>query len=174
MLLVLSYVLSGCMEKDKARPEAEDSTEPALGQMEPETINHLGYNGHAASKLAVFSAAMPGDEKISTNLLYVEKLAKSRKGSFVNVAARAGMLIDQGGVVVKILLSRIDSETEKKLRKTGVRIRHLSITYKRVSVVISKPAQLHLIAVISEVRRIDPEYGARTRGAMSGKSLNQR
>lgn len=122
------------------------------------------------SKFGEYSMEFPETKKINLNLLNAEKVARNKGASFSEIAASMGIATDNGSVVLDIVTNRLDASVEKKLRMTGIKIRHVSAKYNRVSAAISNPALLHQLAKIPEVRMIMPEYGGTTHGGVAGST----
>jgi len=124
----------------------------------------------ASTKVAQYSKA-PNAAKISVNLLALEKKAATQQTTLSVVARNAAVSTAGAGIVLDIVMNRLDSVVLQKLKLPGVVIRYASEKYKRVSAVISNPALLYQLANIAEVRSIQPEYGAVTRvGAVTSRA----
>ncbi len=116
-------------------------------------------SGH--SKVARYSSA-PEAQKITVNLLRLDHQVRTRGTPLPTAAAAIGIGTVGNGVPLEIFTTRINSTVVKKLNLPGVRVRHVSMPYQRVSVVIEDLALLFPLARIREVRMISPAYGATT------------
>ena len=121
-------------------------------------------DAHATNvKVAQYSTA-PHADKISVNLLALQRKAAMQQTTLATVAHTNAVTKTQGtGIVLDIIMNRLDPAIMQKLKLPGVAIRYASIKYRRISAVISNPALLYQLANIPEVRSIRPEYGAMTR-----------
>jgi hypothetical protein len=116
-------------------------------------------SGH--SKVAHYSSA-PEAQKITVNLLRLDHQVRTRGTPLLTAAAAIGISTIGNGVPLEILTTKINIGVVKKLNMPGVRVRHVSMPYQRVSVVIEDLALLFPLARIREVRMISPAYGATT------------
>jgi len=118
--------------------------------------------GAANTKVAQYSTA-PHADKISVNLLALQRKAAMQQTTLAAVAHTNAVTRTQGtGIVLDIVMNRLDPAIVQKLKLPGVTIRYASMKYQRVSAVISNPALLYQLANMPEVRSIRPEYGALT------------
>ncbi len=113
------------------------------------------------SKAARYSSA-PEAQKITVNLLRLDHQVRTRGTPLPTAAAAIGIGTVGNGVPLEIFTTKINSAVVKKLNLPGVRVRHVSMPYQRVSVVIEDLALLFPLARIREVRMISPAYGATT------------
>jgi len=152
------------MEENNATSGTGHADKRTFERTGAEQMNQLKHKGNGNSKLAAYSEMSPDNEKIDLNLLHAEKVARDKEVSFIDVAAGMGIRTNNKGVMLEIITHQINTGIKERFLKTGVEIRYVSEKYNRVSVVISNPDQLHLLARIPEVRRVRPEYGGRTHG----------
>ncbi|ETW98200.1 MAG: hypothetical protein ETSY1_19740 [Candidatus Entotheonella factor] len=113
------------------------------------------------SKAARYTSA-PEAQKITVNLLRLDHQVRTRGTPLPTAAAAIGIGTIGNGVPLEIFTTKINSAVVKKLHLPGVRVRHVSKPYQRVSVVIEDLALLFPLARIREVRMISPAYGATT------------
>lgn len=113
------------------------------------------------AKVERYSKA-PSAEKINVNLLRVEQRMRSPGITLATAIANSGMRTDAKGLRLNILTDNLDAVVKEKFSLPGVRVTDFSERYKRVAVTIDDPTRLFDLANIPEVRRIAPEYGART------------
>jgi len=124
----------------------------------------------ASTKVAQYSKA-PNAAKISVNLLALEKKAATQQTTLSAIARNAAVSTAGAGIVLDIVMNRLDSVVLQKLKLPGVVIRYASEKHKRVSAVITNPVLLYQLANIVEIRSIQPEYGAVTRvGAVTSRA----
>jgi len=124
----------------------------------------------SGAKGASYSMA-PNAAKISVNLLALEKKAATQQTTLAVVARNAAVSTTGAGIMLDIVLNRLDPVVLQKLKLPGVIIRYASEKYKRVSAVITSPSLLYQLANIAEVRSIQSEYGAMTRvGAVTSRA----
>lgn len=121
--------------------------------------------GH--SKVARYSTA-PEAQKITVNLLRLDHQVRTGGTPLSIAAAAIGIATVGNGIPLEIFTTKINPEVVKKLNLPGVRIRHISMPYQRVSVVIENLALLFPLARIREVRLISPAYGATTHMTAQG------
>jgi hypothetical protein len=122
-------------------------------------------SGH--SKVAHYSSA-PEAQKITVNLLRLDHQVRTGGTPLSIAAAAIGIATVGNGIPLEIFTTKINPEVVKKLNLPGVRIRHISMPYQRVSVVIENLALLFPLARIREVRLISPAYGATTHMTAQG------
>jgi len=115
----------------------------------------------ANAKVAQYSKVSYAD-KISVNLLALERKAALQHTSLSAASTNAVIKTQGAGIVLDIVMNRLDSAILQKLKLPGVTIRYASPKYHRVSAVISDPSLLYQLANMPEVRSIRPEYGAMT------------
>ncbi|WP_089941513.1 hypothetical protein [Candidatus Entotheonella palauensis] len=87
------------------------------------------------SKSARYSSA-PEAQKITVNLLRLDHQVRTRGTPLPTAAAAIGIGTIGNGVPLEIFTTKINSAVVKKLNLPGVRVRHVSMPYQRVSVVI--------------------------------------
>ena len=93
----------------------------------------------ASTKVAQYSKAANA-AKISVNLLAMEKKAATQHTTLSAVARNAPVSTAGTGIVLDIVMNRLDPVVLQKLKLPGVVILYASEKYKRVSVVIINPA----------------------------------
>jgi hypothetical protein len=71
---------------------------------------------------------------------------------------------------LEVFVSPLDAKIVRKFQLPGVNVRHVSMQYRRVLLVINDLALLYALARIPEVRVISPEYGATTNTDVIGGS----
>jgi hypothetical protein len=114
-------------------------------------------------KLEAFSAEAEA-RKISTSLLDLET---AREGAQPDESSE----LSTDGVLVNVLVERLDEDVMKRIEVPGVRVRRAHPRYKRVSIVVSDVAALREVAKVPEVLHIWPEHGAATRvGAATSRA----
>jgi hypothetical protein len=113
------------------------------------------------SKVSRYSSA-PEAQKITVNLLHLDHQVRTRGTPLPTAAAAIGIGMIGNGIPLEIFTTRINAAVVKKLSLPGVQVRHVSMPYQRVSVVIEDLALLFPLARIREVRMISPAYGATT------------
>jgi len=116
----------------------------------------------ANAKVAQYSKVSYAD-KISVNLLALERKAALQHTSLSAASTNAVIKTQGAGIVLDIVMNRLDPAILQKLKLPGVTIRYASPKYHRVSAVISDPSLLYQLANMPEVRSIRPEYGAMTK-----------
>ncbi len=94
-----------------------------------------------SSKVARYSSA-PEAQKITVNLLRLDHQVRTRGTPLSTAAAAIGIGTIGNGVALEIFTTKINSSVVKKLNLPGVRVRHVSMPYQRVSVVIEDLALL--------------------------------
>lgn len=104
----------------------------------------------------------PEAAKINVNLLRLDHDMRAKGISLSEAASDKAVIEVAGGIALDIVVDYLDPRVEAKFVLPGVRVRHFSTKYRRVSVVIDDPALLYELAKIPEVRMISPEYGTRT------------
>jgi len=116
-------------------------------------------DAHATNvKVAQYSTA-PHADKISVNLLALQRKAAMQKLSMSTAITNTAIRTQGAAILLDIVMNRIDPAIVQKLKLPGVTIRYASMKYQRVSAVISNPALLYQLANIPEVRSIRPELG---------------
>jgi len=169
-LILLSMCTTGCA-KDEDSPSTKlnfpvvDQTSVGI------TENQMG-DVDGCSKVKA-SAITPWRTKISSNLLCAESKSRTGKISFVNIAARMGMLTSKDGVALDITTTRLDADVKRKFNLSGITINLISVKYNRVSLSIHDSSLLKQLAAIPEVRMIMPEYGARNRAGTGVRAIPQ-
>ena len=124
-------------------------------------LNACGSSQPGLSKVARYSTA-PEAQKITVNLLRLDHQVRTRGTPLPTAAAAIGIGTIGNGIPLEIFTTKLNSTVVKKLNLPGVRVRHVSMPYQRVSVVIEDLALLFPLARIREVRMISPAYGATT------------
>ncbi len=113
------------------------------------------------SKVARYSTA-PEAQKITVNLLRLDHQVRTRGTPLPTAAAAIGIGTVGNGIPLEIFTTKLSPEVVQKLNLPGVRVRHVSMPYQRVSVVIEDLSLLFPLARVREVRMISPAYGATT------------
>ncbi len=112
-------------------------------------------------KVARYSTA-PEAQKITVNLLRLDHQVRTRGTPLPTAAAAIGIGTVGNGIALEIFTTTINAAVVRKLNLPGVKVRHVSMPYQRVSVVIEDLSLLFPLARIREVRMIAPAYGATT------------
>lgn len=118
-------------------------------------------------KVARYSTA-PEAQKITVNLLRLDHQVRTRGTPLPAAAAAIGIGTVGNGIPIEIFTTRINTAVVRKLNMPGVKVRHVSMPYQRVSVVIEDLSLLFPLARIREVRMIAPAYGATTNITVQG------
>jgi len=122
------------------------------------------------AKVMQYSKALHAN-KISVNLLELERKAATQHLSLSAATTNAAIKTQGSGILLDIVMNRLDPTIVQKLKLPGVAIVFASEKYKRISAVISNPSLLYQLSNIPEVRSIRPEYGAMTRvGAVTSRA----
>lgn len=119
------------------------------------------------SKVEHYSSA-PEAQKITMNLLRLDHQVRTRGTPLSTAAAAMGIGTIGNGVPLEIFTTKLNAQVVKKLNMPGVRVRHVSMPYQRVLVVLEDLALLFPLARIREVRMISPAYGATTHMTAQG------
>ncbi len=124
-------------------------------------------------KVARYSKA-PEAQKITVNLLRLDHQVRTRGTPLPAAAAAIGIGTVGNGIPIEIFTTRINATVVRKLNLPGVKVRHVSMPYQRVSVVIEDLSLLFPLARVREVRMIAPAYGATTNiTAQNGLNIEQ-
>lgn len=114
-------------------------------------------------------AMIPEAEKINIQLLRLEHRVRTQGVPLVATAIAMGISTVDDRIGLEVLVSPLDAKIVRKFQLPGVNVRHVSMQYRRVLLVINDLALLYSLARIPEVRVISPEYGAMTNtGAIGG------
>lgn len=109
---------------------------------------------------------VPEAEKININLLRLAHHVRT-KGRPLEAAAMAmGIGTSDRGVQLEIYVRRLDPSVVRKFQRPGLTVRHISLQFRRLSVVLHDLSLLYSLARIPEVQMILPEYGATTQLGM--------
>ena len=127
----------------------------------------------AHSKMQPY-AMIPEAEKINIKLLHLEHHVRTQGVPLVATAMAMGISTFDDRIGLEVYVSPIDAKIVRKFQIPGVSVRHVSMQYRRVLLVINDLALLYTLARIPEVRVISPEYGATTNtGAIGGSNRVQ-
>jgi hypothetical protein len=113
---------------------------------------------------------IPEAEKINIQLLRLEHRVRTQGVPLVATAIAMGISTIDDRIGLEVYVSPLDAKVVRKLQIPGVSVRHVSMQYRRVLVVINDLALLYYLARIPEVRAISPEYGATTHTGAIGDS----
>jgi hypothetical protein len=163
LLTTACLLIAGCTQQINATAAVGEEGNMQSGQSRPEHVAGAGMKSGCSSPLLrpQFSRL----DKIDRKLLCVEALAAGRGASFAAVAANAGIRTVGGGVVLDIVMNRMDDAASRRLRMPGLTILFQSGRYRRISAVINHSALLYQLASLPEVRLIKPEHGAGIRSS---------
>ena len=119
-------------------------------------------------------AMIPEAEKINIQLLRLEHRVRTQGVPLVATATAMGISTVDDRIGLEVFVSPLDAKIVRKFQLPGVNVRHVSMQYRRVLLVINDLALLSSLARIPEVRVISPEYGATTHtGAIGGHNRAQ-
>ena len=107
-------------------------------------------------------AMIPEAEKINIQLLRLEHRVRTQGAPLGSTAMAMGISTFDDRIGLEVYVSPIDAKIVRKFQLPGVSVRHVSMQYRRVLLVIDDLALLYTLARIPEVRGISPEYGATT------------
>jgi hypothetical protein len=119
-------------------------------------------------------AMIPEAEKIDIQLLRLEHRVRTQGVPLVATAIAMGISTVGDRIGLEVFVSPLDAQIVRKFQLPGVNVRHVSMQYRRVLLVINDLTLLYSLARIPEVRIISPEYGATTNtGAIGGSNQAQ-
>ncbi|MDH3602660.1 MAG: hypothetical protein OEU26_23850 [Candidatus Tectomicrobia bacterium] len=119
-------------------------------------------------------AMIPEAEKINVQLLRLEHRVRTQGEPLGSTAIAMGISTFEDRIGLEVYVSPLDAKIVRKFQLPGVNVRHVSMQYQRVLLVIDDLALLYDLARIPEVRVISPEYGATTNpGVMGGSNRAQ-
>jgi hypothetical protein len=119
-------------------------------------------------------AMIPQAEKINIQLLRLEHRVRTEGAPLGATAIAMGFSTVDDRIGLEVFVSPLDAKVVRKFQLPGVNVRHVSMQYRRVLLVINDLALLYSLARIPEVRLISPEYGATTNtGAIGGRNRVQ-
>ena len=101
-------------------------------------------------------------EKINIQLLRLEYRVRAEGRPLVATASAMGISTIGDSIGLEIIVSPLDANIVRKFQFPGVKVRHVSMQYRRVLLVVNELSSLYDLARIPEVRVISPEYGVAT------------